>query len=471
MGGLLQLTLCELCETLASKRASPVELMREVFAAVDAHNPKLNAIVAERDRDVLLREAREAEHHIASGAGRALEGVPFGVKDMEDIAGLPTTFGSKLFAEHVATRDSSQVARLRSAGAIAFGKTNMPEFGATAITRNLIYGTTRSPWDLEATPGGSSGGSAAALAAEILPLVTASDGGGSIRIPASFVGAFGLKPNYGRVSRGPVESFWLSSTLCYGPLTKTVADAALVLDCTAGYDPLDPMSLPSSDVSYRRLPKELSERKWRIGYSPDFGYAVVQSDVAAAVEDGVRQLERMGHRISLLRDGPPQMTEEWGQLFAFEQGADILHLRSGRDSEISRGFLQQMKAVEAMPQATWASMMQKRARIAAYFAQAFEQLDFLVTPTTPYDAPPARGPFPAETEGRVQIAAGVGAFTIPTNLSLHPAASLRVGLSKRGLPVGLQLIAPHYREDQLLALCSAFEAERPAHPMWPLRQR
>src|SRR5260221_3550994 len=243
-------TLIELTEALGEEKASPVDVMRDVFAAIDRDNPRLTAIVAERDRDALLEDARAAEERIGSGRARALEGIVLGVKDLEDVEGLPTTHGSMLFRDAVARADSTQVARLRAAGAIVLGKTNTPEFGSNAITKNLVFGATRSPWDPERTPGGSSGRSAAALAAEMPPLVTASDGGGSIRIPASFVGAFGLKPSFGRVPRGPLHEWEHGTTVAYGPLTKTVEDAALFLDVVAGYDAYDPMSLPHPGKRY-----------------------------------------------------------------------------------------------------------------------------------------------------------------------------------------------------------------------------
>ena len=186
-----------------------------------------------RERAVRLVFEHQGDHasqwaaliSIASKIGctpaRALEGVPLGVKDLQDAEGLVTSQGSLPFKDHVAPRDSTQVARLRAAGAIVVGKTNAPEFGYAAITKNLVYGVTRNPWDLERTPGGSSGGSSAALAAGALPLVTGSDGGGSIRIPASFTGAFGLKPSFGRIPMGPVERWVYEDTSCVGPLTKT----------------------------------------------------------------------------------------------------------------------------------------------------------------------------------------------------------------------------------------------------------
>jgi len=250
MHELLGLTLVELTDTLRKRRASPVELMNAVLQRIDATHADLNAVVARHDRDALLRDASVAEARIARGEARPLEGIPLGVKDLEDAQGLVTSHGSLPFRDQVARGDSTQVARLRAAGAVVVGKTNAPEFGYTALTKNLVYGVTRSPWNLARTPGGSSGGSAAALAAAVLPLVTASDGGGSIRIPASFTGAFGLKPSFGRVPRGPADHWDYGSTSVYGPLTKTVEDAALVLDQIAGPSPYDPNSLPAPGLSY-----------------------------------------------------------------------------------------------------------------------------------------------------------------------------------------------------------------------------
>jgi aspartyl-tRNA(Asn)/glutamyl-tRNA(Gln) amidotransferase subunit A len=416
-----------------------------------------------------MTEARAAEARIASGQGRPLEGIPFGVKDLEDAKGLPTTHGSKPFRDSMPESDSTQVARLRAAGGIVYGKTNAPEFGTNAITRNLVYGVTRSPWDLERTSGGSSGGSSAAISAEMLPLVTASDGGGSIRIPASFVGAFGLKPSFGRVPRGPY-SFWEhEDTVCYGPLTKTVEDAALFLDVVAGYDPHDPTSLPAPVRPYVQAVAQPIDRRLRIGFSPDLGYAVVQSDVAAVVEEAVRVIEGLGHDVRTVSGGPVQMNGEWGLLSTFEIGGRIAQLRPDLDAEFSRGLIETLRYTAAMSQAMWGDICRKRAALAKWCARIFEEYDLLLTPTVPYDPPPARGPFPSETDGKPQITASVASFTIPFNLSWNPAASVRAGLSRAGLPVGLQIVGPHHREDLLLQIARAFERERPWHPRWPLR--
>src|SRR5262249_46766628 len=240
----------ELAAAVRRRTLSPVELMTATLERVAALNPQLNAFVALR-ADEALADARARADRLARGEDPGpLAGLPFGVKDLEDVAGLPTTHGSVPFRNHVAADDSIQVARLRGAGAIPIGKTNTPEFGYTGFTRNRLFGVTRNPWNLSRTPGGSSGGSAAAIAGGLVPLATASDGGGSIRIPACYVGAFGLKPTFGRVPRTPLMlREWIDTTV-YGPLTRTVTDAALFLDAVAGPDPRDPDSLPHPGYSY-----------------------------------------------------------------------------------------------------------------------------------------------------------------------------------------------------------------------------
>ncbi|MGH7897560.1 MAG: amidase, partial [Candidatus Binatia bacterium] len=342
-----------------------------------------------------------------------------------------------------------------------------PEFGFTALSKNLIYGVSRSPWNLERTPGGSSGGSAAALTGSVLPLVTASDGGGSIRIPASFTGAFGLKTSYGRIPYGPVEHWVYGDTAVYGPLTKTVGDAALFLDQVAGPSPFDPNSLPHPGLSYLAAVREGPSGKLRIGFSPDLGYAVVQSDVAAAVEDAARVFPALGHRLEPLRDGPPMIGREWGLLGSFELASMLHSLLPEREQDFGRAFLSSVKLGWRMTPEAWGEAARMRSKLNAWCAETFERFDLIVTPTVPYDPPPARGPFPDETEGRSQVPLSVASFTIPFNLSLHPAATVRAGLSRAGLPIGMQIVGPRHRDDLVLQAARVFERERPWHPQWP----
>jgi len=467
VGELLRLTLVELCQELRSGRASSVDLMNEVLAAIAREQPRLNAIVAQHSNESLLDAARAAEQRIRTGQARPLEGIPLGVKDLENATGLVTSYGSRPYAGNVATQDSIHVERLRAAGAIVVGKTNVPEFGSAALTKNLLHGVTGSPWNPAHTPGGSSGGSAAALAGEILPLVTASDAAGSIRIPASFVGAFGLKPSYGRVPRGPYPHWEYAMAQAYGPLTKTVEDAALVLDLIAGPDPRDPTSLPAAPLPYAEVLRGALPAGLRIGFSPDLGHAVVDPDVAAVVEDAARTFAKLGHRLLPVRGGPPDLVGEWGLVSAFEIGGRIAPLLPDKEAEFGRALMNVVSIARGVDQRWWGEAAQRRADLVRWVAAVFSEHDLLLTPTVPFDPPPAKGPFPSETEDGSRRLAGVATFTAPFNLSLSPAASVRAGMSRRGFPVGLQIVGPQHRDDLVLLAARAFERERPWHPHWP----
>jgi aspartyl-tRNA(Asn)/glutamyl-tRNA(Gln) amidotransferase subunit A len=370
------------------------------------------------------------------------------------------------FKDHLAERDSVQVERLRAAGAIVVGKTNAPEFGYTAITKNLLFGPTHNPWNLERTPGGSSGGSSAAIAGSLIPLVTASDGGGSIRIPATFTGCFGHKPSYGRIPHAP-EALWpMDDTAVVGPLTRTVEDAALHLDMVAGVHPLDPNSLPHPGLSYREVLPRLPDGL-RIGYSPDLGYAVVQSDVADVVGEAVHVFEQLGHAVEFVKGGPPEPGRDWGLMGAFQLLGRLDGFLPHRESEFGRGFIKGVKLGAQMTAARFAAFRERREELNRWCAAIFERYDLLVTPTVPYDPPGFKGPLLAEVDGRRQPEANVGSFTMPFNLAWHPAATVRAGFSKARLPVGLQIVGPRQRDDLVLQAAYAFEQARPWAHQWP----
>ena len=468
-----QKTLTELSGALRSGELSCVELMESTLDRLEASQKILNAATYIAPREALIDAARQSQARIdRNGDSKEvgpLEGVPLGVKDLEDVQGMPTSMGSRLFAGQVAKQDSTQVARLRAAGAIPVCKTNTPEFGFTAISKNLPFGTTRSPWNTDRTPGGSSGGSAALLVADILPLVTSSDGGGSIRIPASFTGAFGHKPSYGRVPRGPFRQWGYNDLSVYGPLTKTVADAALFLDVVAGSSPCDPNTLPDPGCSYQDVVTKDPE-PLRIGFSLDLGFAVVQSDVAAAFEQSVDLLRELGHEVaplvSKVDSGPPNMGGAWGFMGSFEN-ASFLHRFMDKKDDMTRAFARGLDEAWAMTPERFGEVAVAREQLNRWCGELFEHFDLLVTPTVPYDPPPAGGPFPVEIEGKELPEAAVASFTIPFNMSWHPAASLRMGLSKRGLPMGFQVVGPRHRDDLVLQLSAQVERARPWHPEWP----
>ena len=466
-----RLSLIQLLDLLSAREISCAELMNATLDRIEATHPKLNAVVSQRPREELLADAEAADARRAGGDARPLEGAPLGVKDLEDVAGMVTSMGSRVFRDSVAEADSTQVARLRGAGAIVVGKTNTPEFGFTAITKNPLFGVTRSPWNLERTPGGSSGGSSAVLAGGVLPLVTSSDGGGSIRIPASFTGAFGLKPSQGRIPRGPMKAWDYGSTAVYGPLTRTVEDGALFLDLVAGPSPCDPGSLPHAGLSYREVLESGLPSSTRIAWSPDLGYARVQSDVVRVAADAAAAFDQAGLSVEPLEEhvpgGPPMLTAAWGSLGNFLIAGQIHEALRNQRQDMTHSFAEALERSWEMTPETFGAAARERGNLNLWCAEVFDRFDLLLTPTVPYDPPPARGPFPTHTEGREQVPAGVAAFTIPFNMSGHPAATVRAGLSDAGLPVGLQIVGPRHRDDLVLRAARLFERTRPWHPNWP----
>lgn len=466
-----RLSLIQLLDLLSAKEISCAELMNATLDRIEATHQKLNAVVSQRPREELLADAEAADARRAAGDGRPLEGVPLGVKDLEDVAGMVTSMGSRVFRDQVAEADSTQVARLRGAGAIVVGKTNTPEFGFTAITKNPLFGVTRSPWNPERTPGGSSGGSSAALAGGVLPLVTSSDGGGSIRIPASFTGAFGLKPSQGRIPRGPMKAWDYGSTAVYGPLTRTVEDGALFLDLVAGPSPCDPASLPHPGLNYRDVLDSGLPVSLRVAWSPDLGYARVQADVARVAADAAAVFNQAGLSVEPLEEhvpgDPPMLTAAWGALGNFLIAGQIHEALRNQRQDMTHSFAEALERSWEMTPETFGAAARERGGLNLWCGEVFDRFDLLLTPTVPYDPPPARGPFPTHTEGREQVPAGVAAFTIPFNMSGHPAATVRAGLSEAGLPVGLQIVGPRHRDDLVMRAARLFEQARPWHPDWP----
>ena len=248
----------ELLDAYRSRKLSPVEVTRAVLERIDEVNPKINAIVT-LTADLAMEQAKAAEEAYQKGEAAALAGVPVTIKDLISTKGIRTTFGSLLFEDYVPDEDAVLVERLKDAGAVIVGKTNVPEFGLVAVTDNLIFGPALNPWDTKKTVGGSSGGAAAGVVAGFGPLAVGNDGGGSIRIPSSLCGSFGIKPHFGRIPCGPKPYHGWESMNAEGPITRTVADAALMMDVMAGPDERDRMSLPASGVELPRVDKGRSQ--------------------------------------------------------------------------------------------------------------------------------------------------------------------------------------------------------------------
>lgn len=456
----------ELRRLIRSRELSPIELMKETIKRIEAVNPVLNAFVSIRAEQA-MDAARAVKERIASGEELGpLTGIPIGVKDLEDVEGMVTSFGSVPYKDNIVRSDSIQVARLKAAGAIVVGKTNTPEFGFTAFTKNRLYGVTRNPWNPERTPGGSSGGSAAAVAGGMVPMATGSDAGGSIRIPASFSGCFGLKTSFGRIPRGPVPQLSIHPIWSLGPLTRTVEDAALYLDCVAGYHPCDPESLPPPAGSFVKCLKKIPTAL-KIAFSPTLGYARVQKDVLTRVEGAVKCFEDMGHTVELWEGVLPDVGETWGKLMNCETYAQVHQDLEKNRQEMGRTLVKTLEQARPFSLMEQIEAQKVRTELNRILWELFEKFDLLLTPTMPTDAFAAKGPPPTEIDGHPIPLLGIVAFTCPFNLSGHPAASVPAGLTESGLPAGLQIIGPCHRDDLVLQMAYAYEQLRPWNEHWP----
>ncbi|MCK9230070.1 MAG: amidase [Syntrophales bacterium] len=456
----------DLAARIRSGELSPLELMEVTLRRIDEINPILNAFVS-ICHDRALAEARKATEAIASGSVPGpLAGIPLAVKDLEDVGGMITTFGSVPFRDNMADRDSIQVERLRKAGAIVVGKTNTPEFGFTGFTRNRLFGTTRNPWNLERTPGGSSGGSAAAVAGGMVPMATGSDGGGSIRIPATYSGCFGLKTSVGRIPWGPVPLLPLTGIVVHGPMTRTVGDAALYLDCVTGSHPAAPDSLPRPAASYLAELDNLPE-KLNIAFSPTLGYATVQPDVMSRVEEAVRAFEAMGHLVELLEEPMPKVDSVWNRLFSVDIYGSLQKVIALNRKQINRTIVASLEAARDLTIDEVLRAQAVRTEQNRWLWRLFDRFDLLMTPAMPTEAFVAEGPPPSEINGKPVDVLDVAAFTYPFNISGHPAASVPAGFTESGMPVGLQIVGPRHRDDLVLQASRAFEKARPWQGVYP----
>jgi aspartyl-tRNA(Asn)/glutamyl-tRNA(Gln) amidotransferase subunit A len=456
-------TVIETAEAVRRGELKAVEVLDDVLDRIAARNEELNAFVV-LDPDLARQAADAVDTAVARGDDPGpLAGVPFGVKDLEDCAGLPTSHGSLLYkGRPPVAKDSPHVARLRAAGAVPVGKTAAPEFGTVAFTHTKAWGTTRNPWNTARTPGGSSGGSAAAVAAGVIPFCTASDGGGSTRIPAAFSGLVGMKPSHGRIPHPPAAT---SQTSVYGALTTTVADSARHLDVVKGPDDRDRLSLPATDVSYEAAIESLDVRGLRAAWSLDLGFAAVDPEVAELTEAAARQLADAAGLT--LVDRPVELTDPlrtWmstGAVDGWLSLEDDMWPDRGGDlmGFVRRGY----ELTEDMTIKAFARRLRYRFRLEEEVAAIFDDVDVLLTPSTAVPAFPAEGPMPIEIDGR-EVAAGMAVpFTMLANLCWNPAISLPAGLNSEGLPVGLQVIARRHRDDVALRLARIFEQTRP----WP----
>ncbi len=452
-----RLTISQLAPRVKSRKISPVDLTRAVLEQIEKLDPLLNAYITV-DAEGALKAARTAQRRIAKGKYLGpLHGIPISLKDLYDTKGMLTTAGSKIMRDRIPAEDATSVARLRAAGAIIVGKTNLHEFALGSTTQNPHFGGTRNPYDTDRIPGGSSGGSAAALAADMCIASTGSDTGGSIRTPAALCGIVGLKPTYGRVSlHGIVPLAWSLDHV--GPMTKCVRDAAIMLSAMAGYDPKDPASAKEKVPAYTRALKN-DVKRLRIGIDPSFCFGGVDDEVAVAVRKALELLQGLGaHIVEVHLPNIELASVVESILITAEPAAyheDNLRNRAADYGEDVRALLEGGSVFSAVH---YIKAQRLRRIIQQEFAEAFNKIDLFAMPGAPVAAPLIGAETVSIGDTEVDLAMALIRFACPSNLTGLPAISVPCGLGRQGLPIGLQLVGRVFDEATLLRAAYTFEA-------------
>ncbi len=443
----------EQARLVRSGEVSSVELVSSALERIGRIDPALNAFVT-----VCAEEALAVAQHIdASPDDAPFRGVPIAVKDLAATAGIRTTYSSRAYADYVPDFDTAVVRRIREAGFVIVGKTNTPEFGTVAFTESELNGATRNPWNTDLTPGGSSGGAAAAVSAGLVPIAHATDGGGSIRIPASCCGLFGLKPSRGRVSSAPFGTLEGLSTA--GPMARSVADAAALLDVLAGYEPGDPWWAPPPARPFSETTPEPPGRlRIAVTSTPPIDVPV-DPQCALAVAEAAELLTVLGHDV---RDATPPWQEPdlFHAFIAVWQVGPALHpVDEALMTPLNRGLVELARATSAADYARAVGWLQLLARRVVSF---WEDVDVVLTPTLAL--PPVPIGWQDAVEGAIEQLlrnTEFTPFTAIANLTGQPAMSLPLAWSETGIPIGVQAIGPPAGDALLLSLAAQIEEARP----------
>ncbi len=463
MQDILQLDAVTLAANIRDRRLSPVELVSASIARMEQLEPELHAFCTPTTESALA-QAKVIEQRIMRGEEVGpLVGIPVAIKDLISTKGIKTVSGSWIYENFIPDEDDITVERLKAAGAIILGKTNAPEFGYSGTGHNPVFPTTLNPWNTDLTTGGSSAGSAAALAARICPLALGSDGGGSVRIPAAHSGIFGMKASMGRVplypgcrdERYPGISSW-ESLEHIGPMTRSVADAALMLSVIAGPDSRDRHSIPTSDIDWNGALKG-SLKGLRVAYSADWGYAAVDPQVREIVGKAVKVFERdLGCVVEEAHPGFEDPKDTFAALVA--QETDLSGMRKLLETFGSR----MSPHLVAMLNTDWTAEMftnanMQRKAVVNKMWRFMQRYDLLLTPTLATPPFPVNIESPEMIDGRKVTPSEWLAFVFPINLTGQPAASIPAGFTAQGLPVGLQIIGRHLDDALVLRASAAFE--------------
>src|SRR5437868_3436826 len=451
---LTNLSATALLEGYRRRTLSPVEVTAAVLQRIEKLNPKLNAFSFISDRAMDDATASEARWHAGQPQG-LLDGVPVSIKDIILTRGWPTLRGSKTIDRKGPWNEDAPVtARLREHGAVLLGKTTTPEFGWKGVTDSALTGVTRNPWNPKKTPGGSSGGAAAALAAGMGPLAVGTDGGGSIRIPCSFSGLFGLKPSFGRVPAWPLSPFGTVAHI--GPMARSVADAALMLNVLALPDARDWQALPYEQRDWR-LGLDEGVTDLRIAYSPDLGYAKVDVEVAEIVRNALKVFGDLGAKVEEKNPGFANPDAIFRTPWFSGAAMLVNAIAPEKRKLIDPGLLETAEQGAKVTAQELLDAQMKRGALGTHMNLFHRDHDLLVTPTLAVAAFDAGLEFPPGKSRWIDWTP----FTFPFNLTQQPAASIPCGLTQDGLPVGLHLVGPRYADALVLRAARAFEMARP----------
>ena len=454
------LTAAQLARLYARAELSPVDVAKATLDRAEKLQPHLNAFVL-IDREGALAAARASEERWKKGAPlSALDGIPTTIKDTTPVKGWPTRYGSHSTDETPAMEDAAVTERFRKAGLPLIGKSTTPEFGWKALTDSPLQGTTRSPWNLKHSPGGSSGGASSMTAAGVAPFNHGNDGGGSVRIPAAHTGLVGLKPSYGRIAQYPADSPF-ADVISQGVLARSVLDSALALNITAGADPRDWRSLPDDPRDYT-IGLDEGVRGWKIGLSLDFGHVTADPEVRDLVEKAARRFEELGAHVEDVGPLIEPLQKNFEPLWSGSFAVRLRQIPTQLHGKLDPGFRALAEQGLAVTLPDYAKAYEAKSKLARDMALWHGKYDLLLTPVTPTAAPPVEtlynsDAFPRWTKG--------APYTLPFNLTGAPAASMPAGLTKSGLPVGLQIVGPARGDHLVLRAMRAYESA--AGWTWP----
>ncbi|GDY33570.1 amidase [Gandjariella thermophila] len=458
-------TATELVAGYSSGELSPVDATAAALRRIEAENPELNCYCLV-DAEMAMAQAKtSAERWDQGNPIGLLDGVPTSIKDMFLTEGWPTLRGSRCIdPQQPWDVDSPVTARLREHGAVLLGKTTTPELAWKAVTDSPLTGVTRNPWNPALTPGGSSGGSAAAVAAGMGALSVGTDGGGSVRIPASFCGIVGFKPTYGRIPLYPASPF--GSLSHAGPMAWSVDDVALLLDVLVLSDPRDPTALPPPVGSYREAVRR-SVRGLTAAFSPTLGYVEVDPEVAQLVKRAAETLAEIGLNVEMADPGFQDPIDAFDVLWSTGAAKWIDRFPAERTPELDPGLAEVWRRGRTFSAADYLDATEQRMALGIQMGLFHEQYDVLITPTVPLPAFEAGHDVPPG--GRYQSWPNWTPFTYPFNLTQQPAATVPAGLTRDGRPVGVQVVGPRHSDDLVLAVCRALEAAQPWQVATPPR--